>query len=115
MKTIINLNSKKAISKRKDIMKTLTLLIFLFIFNIINLKPSYSQVNESWVVNSTATLPRGMVRDNQGNIYVIGQGNIVTLKYSAEGTFLWSATYNGGGYSAANSMENRIKLRLCDN
>jgi hypothetical protein len=80
--------------------------------------PASAQISETWVAryNGTGNGPDGanaIAVDRAGNIYVTGQstGNgtyddYATIKYSASGSPLWTASYNGpgNGYDRAASL-----------
>lgn len=78
-------------------------------------KPVGQEVDQAWAQRYTGPGngtddPRGIITDTNGNVYVTGmswsgtntQYDIVTLKYAADGTLLWLATYDDAshGYDA---------------
>lgn len=89
-----------------------TFLILLFAVQIFNMRVSDSQTGEVWTqryngpLDSTDYL-NSMTIDLAGNVYVtggsIGSGgayfDIVTIKYSSDGTVQWLQRYNGPGDS----------------
>lgn len=83
--------------------------LILFLFCAAN---SFAQVGISWQSyyrGPDSLTDRGttMVRDNSGNLYVVGLSSrestgsdILTLKYSSSGVFQWARTYNGSDSSS---------------
>src|SRR5690349_17891557 len=65
--------------------------------------------NTFGAANNNRDIPRDMVVDNQGNVYVTGGGNeahsdgFITIKYSNTGVALWTNYFKGSASLGDNS------------